>query len=130
MIAHNHNYERSLGPIRKDVDDATSEGISESRFQEGYLSLYVENGVNYAGYVDNALRGLNGGMFDMTGQHSFKPSPVGTFQAAVPLFAEQYASRMEKLSQNADEWLDKIMKGDSPDQIDVPSDLGPPELTN
>ena len=128
MVAHNHPYERSMGPVRDAKDGAIQEGLDAGRYQEGHLSLYVENGVNYAGYVDNALRGPNGGMFDMTGEHSFKPAPVGTFFAGVQIFAEQYAVRMEQLLKNCDAQLDQIMKGGSPEDLDQPIDLGMPDL--
>ena len=128
LSAHNHNYERSLGPIRKPEDGAIEEGMSAGRFQESYLNLYVENGVDYAGDVDNALRGPNGGIFDMTGEHSYRPAPVGTFVAAVPLFAEQYATRMQVLFKNCDAELNHIMKGGSPEDLETQTDLGPPDM--
>lgn len=128
MEAHNHPYERSMGPVMDAKDGAIQEGLDAGRYQEGYLNLYVENGVNYAGYVDNALSGPNGGMFDMTGKHSFKPAPVGTFFAGVQIFAEQYASRMEQLLKNCDAQFDHIMKGGSPEDLDQPLDLGAPDL--
>lgn len=139
MVAHNHNYERSMGPVRDAKDGAIQEGLDAGRYQEGYLSLYVENGVNYAPYVD-ALTGVRsnlktheeragfGGMFDMSGQHSFKSAPLPTFQACQSLFAEQYAVRMEQMLKNCDAQLEHIMKGGSPEDLDQPIDLGAPDL--
>lgn len=127
MAAHNHDFERSLGPVRNPEEGAIAEGMDAGRFTEDYLNLYVENGVDYAGYVDNALSGPRGGIFDMTGEHSYRPAPVGTFQAAVPLFAERYAQNMNKLFENIDGQLEKVMKGADVTDLEVPTDLGPPD---
>ena len=130
MQAHSEiaDYSRSLRSPRDEKSGAEEEGISQGVFTEAYLNLYVENGVNYAGFVDNALSGPNGGIFDMTGDHSFKPAPVATFQAATPLFTEAYGTRMEALLKNCDSWLDKIMAGSNGDDIEIQTDLGPPEM--
>lgn len=128
LVDMKHPYERSLGPVQKADADAVQEGQSAGRYKDDYLSLYVENGVEYAPDVDNALRGPNGGMFDISGKHSYRPAPVATLMAAVPNFYDTYSEKMKKLFENCDKQLEIIMKGGGPEDIEVPTDLGPPDM--
>jgi hypothetical protein len=123
---HGFPWQRSATKVRNETLASISEGMAVSRYQEGYLQLYVENGVNYAGYLNDS----DAGIFDVSGTHSVQPALFSDVQGAGAFFGKLYADKMEKLLANCDMWLEEVMKNGDTGKIDVPDDLGPPNSTD
>jgi len=126
LAANGFPWNRSIKAPLHEEAGAFTEGLASGRYQEGYLSLYVENGVNYAGYLNDS----NAGIFDVTGGHSVQPALYGDVQAAGPFFGKLYADKMQRIMDNCDAWLTKIMRDGDTGTIEVPEDLGVPNNTD
>lgn len=114
-------YQRSTNPPVNPKDGAIEEGMAAGGYMEGYLKVYVYNGVDYAGYLEEGK-----GTFDITGTTSFQQAPYGDVNSALPKFAELYASCMTKFLDNADQ----LLSGGNFSMGEVPGDFGPPTLTD
>lgn len=126
LNANGFPWQRSALKVGNENVASIAEGMAAGRYQEGFLQIYVENGVNYAGYLNDS----NAGIFNIAGKHSVQPALFGDVQSAGPFFEKIYAQKMQKLFENCDKWLDEIMKNGDTGTIEVPQDLGVPNNTD
>lgn len=117
MRMMNYPYQRSESYTAKFSSTEEAEGAASSQVINGPLMTYVQNGVQYGGYLED-----RSGIFDQAGKESFRPSPYRGLLDATTHFQMKYAAIMEEAFKSLQKRFDS---GDY--DVQPFEDFGPPD---